>query len=483
MLFSSLLFLSAFLPLTLLAYYLTPVRHRNITLLLCSLAFYGWGEFHWFLLLVFSVSVNFFAGRLLAGPRWRRPILAGTVAVNLTLLAYFKYAGPFLEDSIIAPLLGRHSSFETFWRVSLPLGISFFTFQCISYVVDVYRRTIPPAASYLQFFLYIAMFPHLIAGPIVRFREVREELASRAFRFEVFSEGISRIIIGLGKKVLIANSIGQIADAAFTAQSGHLTASLAWLGLGSYGLQIYFDFSGYSDMAIGLARLFGIHYPENFNYPYAAASVTEFWRRWHITLSLWFRDYLYIPLGGNRQGPWITCANLLLVFLLCGLWHGPKWTFVAWGLMHGCFLLLERSGWGRILERLGNWARIYTLGAVFACWVPFRADSLPGALNYYHALFGFTDSTGELLSIAPFLNAETAFILLLAAIFSLVDWRQWRPRMTAALVHRRHRPDLAGRRAPGVLALAANSAELGILVLAVAQLASQSYNPFIYFRF
>jgi alginate O-acetyltransferase complex protein AlgI len=472
MLFSSLIFLFAFLPLTLLFYYLTPGKYKNLTLLGCSLVFYAWGEVRWFPVLVGSVTLNFLAGRALRSRRWRGLTLGASIAVNLGLLAYFKYGGPFLEDSIFLPLLGGHTIFEPYLRVSMPLGISFFTFQCISYLVDVYQEKMPPAESFSQFFLFVGMFPHLIAGPIVRFRDVREELAHRSHRWSVFSEGIGRIILGLGKKVLIADSIGPVADYVFGLAPNLRSPSLAWCGVIAYGLQIFFDFSGYSDIAIGLARLFGIHYKENFNYPYAAKSITDFWRRWHISLSLWFRDYLYIPLGGNRKGRLITSCNLLLVFLLCGLWHGPNWTFVVWGLMHGFFLMVERLGWGRVLERIGIGARIYSVLVIFLCWVPFRAVSLEAAGDYYQALFGLTPASGQLYRIGPFLNAQTLCVAILALILSLLDWGEIRNRWGARL---------AG--SSGWTGGLCSLVQLALLLVAIARLASNSYNPFIYFRF
>jgi alginate O-acetyltransferase complex protein AlgI len=365
------------------------------------LIFYAWGELRWFPILLGSVTFNFTAGLALRNQRWRKTVLVGSVIANLALLGYFKYAGFFSENLTLFGHWSGMVGFNSVARVSLPVGISFYTFQCISYLLDVYREETLETRSFSQFFLYIGMFPHLIAGPIVRFRDVRGELAHRPHTMEGFSEGISRLIIGLGKKVLIANPIAAIADTVFQLAPDALSPVLAWIGIIAYTLQIYFDFSGYSDMAIGLARLFGIHYKENFNYPYAASSISNFWQRWHISLSQWFRDYLYIPLGGNRHGPWMTARNLLLVFLLCGLWHGANWTFILWGLLHGFFLSIERTPWGRFLNRGGFGPRCYTLLVIVLSWVPFRTDSLSACAHYYRTLSGFTHASGQLYRKRP----------------------------------------------------------------------------------
>ena len=345
MVFSSTIFLFFFLPLTLLAYFVVGPRGRNLILLAASLLFYAWGETVYLLVMLFSIAANYLFGLLIDRARERGSrggtAFALAVATNLGLLGFFKYANFFVDNlNQVLPVLGLAPM--DIGRVHLPIGISFFTFQALSYIIDLYRNETAVQRSLLNFALYKALFPQLIAGPIVRYRDVAREIEQRTVSLDDFASGVQRFIIGLGKKVLIANVMGRAADTIFATPAETLPATLAWTGSIAFMLQIYFDFSGYSDMAIGLGRMFGFHFLENFNYPYIARSVREFWRRWHISLSTWFRDYLYIPLGGNRHGPVRTGANLLLVFLLCGLWHGASWTFLIWGVYHGIFLVLER---------------------------------------------------------------------------------------------------------------------------------------------
>ena len=343
LLFSSPLFLFVFLPILLGLYALAGPRYRNLVLLTASLLFYVWGEGAYVLVMIAIIAINFGLGRrveMLAGRDRAKITVAVAVAVNLGLLIAFKYSN-FLVDQlnvVLGALRGPHLKLSP---VHLPLGISFFTFHAISYVVDIHRHK-TQGGKPLDFALYMTLFPHSIAGPIVRYGDIAGQIAGRVITTAGFAEGIRRFIIGLAKKMLVANTVAVAADAIFALPGGELNFSLAWLGVACYTLQIYFDFSGYSDMAIGLAKLFGIDFLENFNYPYSARSITEFWRRWHISLSSWFRDYLYIPLGGNRCGRVRNYLNLISVFFLCGLWHGASWTFAAWGLFHGAFLVLER---------------------------------------------------------------------------------------------------------------------------------------------
>src|SRR5260221_554523 len=332
-------------------------------------------------------------GRVIGGTleaHARRRRLAVAIAGNLAALALFKYANFTVANvNTLAPVLAITPF--ALATIPLPLGISFFTFHAISYVVDVYKRNADAERNIPRFALYILLFPQLIAGPIIRWRDIAAQLPTREQRVADFAYGARRFVLGLGKKVLIANTLGRAADAIFGLPAGELSTPLAWLGLFCYTLQIYFDFSGYSDMAIGLMRMFGFRILENFNYPYVSRSIREFWRRWHISLSTWFRDSLYIPLGGNQRGERRAYANLVIVFLLCGLWHGASWPFVLWGGWHGAFLVAERAGLDRVLRRIGGFTHVYALLAVMGGWVLFRCDTLTKAAQYYAALSGFAD--------------------------------------------------------------------------------------------
>jgi alginate O-acetyltransferase complex protein AlgI len=355
--------------------------------------------------------------------------------------------------------------------VHLPLGISFFTFQAISYIVDIYRRQVPAQKSILEVGLYIALFPQLIAGPIVRYGNIAAQLRHRVMTLEGFAYGVRRFVLGLAKKVLIANVLGQTADEIFAHQGDQLDWSLAWLGVVCYALQIYFDFSGYSDMAIGLGRMFGFHFPENFDHPYTSRSVREFWRRWHISLSRWFRDYLYIPLGGSRHGRLRTHANLIIVFLLCGLWHGAAWNFVIWGLFHGIFLVAERGRLGHALMKLpGVIQHAYLLLVVLIGWVFFRAEDLPAALAYLGALFGFSPRAADAYLLI-YLDAETLLALIAGIMLTCV------PRLTTIAD-----PAERGNGVPVAIAMR-DTALVSALALSIIYVSAESYNPFIYFRF
>src|SRR2546425_1448106 len=371
MVFASPIFLFLFLPLILATYFLLPRRWGNAALLVASLAFYVWGEGLYATIVITSIAFNWALGKRIGDakdPRARRRWLALAVAGNLAVLAIFKYANFFVANLHAA--LGAHSWGAIAIAIPLPLGISFFTFHSISYLVDIYRKNATAQRNIGSFALYILLFPQLIAGPIIRYKDIAQQIASRERRFADVAEGVRRFVIGLGKKVLIANTLGRVADQVFAIAPSELNTSVAWLGLVCYSLQIYFDFSGYSDMAIGMMRMFGFRVLENFNYPYISQSIREFWRRWHISLSNFFRDYLYIPLGGNRRGKVRGYANLVIVFLLCGLWHGANWTFILWGAWHGVFLVLERAGVEGALERTWRPLRhAYALAAVLGGWV------------------------------------------------------------------------------------------------------------------
>jgi len=481
-LFSSPLFLFVFLPVLLGLYAVTGPRLRNPLLLVSSLLFYIWGEGTYVFLMIAIIAINYGLGRWVGsrrGDRSRKSGIALAVALNLGLLIVFKYSN-FLADQLNVLLAILRVPPVKLSHVHLPLGISFFTFHALSYVIDISRRVIRSARP-LDFALYMTLFPHSIAGPIVRYGDIAGQIAERFVTTAGFAAGVRRFIMGLAKKMLVANTVAVTADAIFALPNRDLTFSLAWLGIACYMLQIYFDFSGYSDMAIGLAKLFGIDFRENFNYPYAARSITEFWRRWHISLSSWFRDYLYIPLGGNRRGWARTYVNLVTVFCLCGLWHGARWTFVAWGLFHGIFLVVERMRDGRTIKSL--WTPVqhfYTLVVVAVGWVLFRAGSIGQAGAFLQAMAGFGRGSGVEFHTGLYIDAQLILALIAGAVGSapvlplLVRVRAELIASTAGLFR-------SGLRTGFALA---DVAGLSLLLLVSAMLlAAGTHNPFIYFRF
>lgn len=477
MVFSSTIFLFLFLPVVLGLYFLLRPSLRNGWLLLASLVYYAWGESPFLKLVLLSILANYLFGlalQELSRPAPRKLVLGLAIALNLGLLLWYKYA-TFVVGSYNDFLRLAHSSHAplSLKPIALPLGISFFTFHALSYVVDIYRRHAVAQKSLPLLCLYILFFPQLIAGPIVRYHEISFQLSQRRVDLAGFAEGVERFIIGLAKKMLIANVAGEVADGVFGLAPADLTAHLAWLGAFVYALQVYFDFSGYSDMAIGLARMFGFRFPENFDYPYIARSMTEFWRRWHLSLSRFFRDYLYVPLGGNRRGSVRTYLNLASVFLLCGLWHGASWNFVIWGALHGTFLILERLGLLHVLER--TWSPLrhaYCLLVVLATWVFFRAPNLSVASSFLHAMVGLGKGSGQVYRAVNYLDQER-LLALGAGVLAATP-------LAARLGRRLRRGNLLqvacldfGKLA-ALLALAAASA---------MRLSSGTYNPFIYFRF
>ncbi|MGD2036527.1 MAG: MBOAT family O-acyltransferase [Desulfobacterales bacterium] len=397
MVFSTSIFLFAFLPAVIISYYgqqlLSPKKLRNLVLLFFSYLFYLYGAAGFLLILIFSTLADYMLGLLIERKvAYRRLWLSFSLLLNLGLLAYFKYANFFVAE-LNRFLSGLHF-FPIEWSdVILPIGISFFTFQKLSYIIDVYRGKSRALVNVIDFALYIAMFPQLIAGPIVRFSFIRSQLKGRRESWPDFHNGTIRFCWGLAKKVMIANSCGQITDVIFGLNLELLDTKVAWLGAITYTLQIYFDFSAYSDMAIGLGMLFGFRFPENFNRPYSAVSITDFWRRWHITLSRWFRDYLYIPLGGNRQGTTRTCLNMAAVCVLCGLWHGANWTFLFWGIYHGIFLIIERISGLRDVsrEKYKVSRRLVTLLIVIVGWILFRSEDISQATGFLEAMFTVSD--------------------------------------------------------------------------------------------
>ena len=422
MVFSSITFLFFFLPAVLLLYWLAGKKGRNIFLLAASLFFYAWGEGIYVLLMLASIIINYTSGRVIHAlrdtPRGRFFFIL-TVILNLFLLGFFKYAH-FLTDNFNLILNFAELPLIDLKPVRLPIGISFFTFQALSYIIDVYLHKVAPQKKLINLGLYIALFPQLIAGPIVRYHDIAKELVERKVSSKGLAEGIQRFIFGLSKKVLLANPLAAISDQIFSLPGAELTAPVAWLGTFCYTLQIYFDFSGYSDMAIGLGRMFGFHFLENFNYPYISRSIREYWRRWHISLSSWLRDYVYIPLGGNRLGSIRTHVNLLLVFFLCGLWHGASWNYVLWGLFHGFFILVERSPVGHFQRKL--WSPIQTLLTIVVLligFVIFRCETLSAATHYLIVMFGMSSETTTAPPISFFLNNKAHFEIFMGILIAM----------------------------------------------------------------
>lgn len=384
MVFSSLIFIFYFMPLVLLFYYVIPKKHiklRNIALLIFSLLFYFYGEPKLMIVMLLSISFNYICG-LLMRCKYKKSILVLCIIINLSILGLFKYSNLLIHTTNVLFKVDIPAL-----NIALPIGISFFTFQALSYVIDVYREEVQPQKNISQLALYVSLFPQLIAGPIVRYKDISAQLTDRSHTSDCFSGGIDRFIFGLSKKILLANTFAEIADHVFTYPPDSLSFSVAWLGAISYTLQIYFDFSGYSDMAIGLCKMFGFHLNENFNYPYISQSVTEFWRRWHISLSTWFRDYIYIPLGGNRCTPQRHLINILVVWGLTGLWHGANYTFILWGLYFGVLLIIEKYFLSAVLPKVPSFLkRICTLLLIVVGWVLFRSDSLSYAAQFIKAM-------------------------------------------------------------------------------------------------
>ena len=446
---------------------------KNGFLFGASLVFYAWGEGPIVAVLLLSAGINFVAGQLIERGQ-RKAGLGLSLVGSLSLLFYYKYSN-FAVDSArgFAEAFGLPiADSMQLATIALPIGISFYTFQGISYTLDIYWGRIRANKSFINYGTYVAMFPHQIAGPIVRYADIAPELAERHITVEKFGLGAERFIIGLAKKVLLANTFASLADQIFNARLTDINTPTAWLGIVAYALQIYFDFSGYSDMAIGLGKMVGFDFKENFNYPYIARSVQDFWRRWHISLSSWFRDYVYIPLGGNRSSEVKTYRNLLIVFFVTGLWHGASLNFVVWGLFHGVFLLVERAGLGKWLDRVpAIVGHVYTLLVVLIGWVFFRATDLSSAVAYLGKMVGL-GAESALLAYPPsfFLSGEVVVSLLLAFVLATPMYH-WFQRVWQKLP------------APGPRELAYSFVLFGLFVMAVMYLAADTYNPFIYFRF
>lgn len=466
MVFSSTIFLCVYLPLVLLGYYICPKKGRNLFLLIASLVFYAWGEPKYVFLMIFSILVNYIFGRLMDKNRGRQKrmklLLVLSVVIDLGLLSVFKYT-----DFIITNVNAIFGANFDLLNIALPIGISFYTFQAMSYTIDVYRNDVRVQKNLIDFGMYITMFPQLIAGPIVRYADVQDQLAERSVTTADFSEGVMRFVVGLGKKVLLANQMGAVWSEIY-ALGGDVSALMAWTGAIAYTFQIYFDFSGYSDMAIGLGRMFGFKFPENFRYPYQSVSITDFWRRWHITLSTWFKEYLYIPLGGNRRGLTRQALNLLIVWSLTGFWHGAGWNFVMWGLYYFVILFIEKLFLLKALDKLPKFFRhVYALLLIIIGWVIFASDDVGVLLPYLGSMFG---ANGAIGGMDVYTLLTKAALLVICCIASTELPKKLFLSAAGAMNEK------AAFTLKSVLTIA-------LLALSMILLIGDSYNPFLYFRF
>lgn len=466
MVFSSTIFLCVYLPLVLLGYYICPKKGRNLFLLIASLVFYAWGEPKYVFLMIFSILVNYIFGRLMDKNRGRQKrmklLLVLSVVIDIGLLSVFKYT-----DFIITNVNAIFGSSFDLLNIALPIGISFYTFQAMSYTIDVYRNDVRVQKNLIDFGMYITMFPQLIAGPIVRYADVQDQLADRSVTTADFSEGVMRFVVGLGKKVLLANQMGAVWSEIY-ALGGDVSALMAWTGAIAYTFQIYFDFSGYSDMAIGLGRMFGFKFPENFRYPYQSVSITDFWRRWHITLSTWFKEYLYIPLGGNRRGLARQALNLLIVWSLTGFWHGAGWNFVMWGLYYFVILFIEKLFLLKALDKLPKFFRhVYALLLIIIGWVIFASDDVSVLLPFLGSMFGANGAVG---GMDVYTLLTKAVLLIICCIASTELPKKLFLSAAGAMNEK------AAFTLKSVLMIA-------LLALSMILLIGDSYNPFLYFRF
>lgn len=467
MVFSSLVFISVFLPIVFLLYTVIPGRKfKNALLIIASLVFYAYGEPVYVLVMIGSVLFNYMFGLLVSKRyKYRKLILILAIVFNLGALAVFKYLGFFVSS--LNEFVGLSIPVP---KIELPIGISFFTFQALSYVIDVYREDVTPQKNLGKVMLYISFFPQLIAGPIIKYHDIEKQIDNRQQSIDLVANGFRRFIVGLSKKVLIANTMATVVDSVYSTSQGEVNILTAWVGAIGYIMQIYFDFSGYSDMAIGLGKMFGFEFKENFNYPYVSTSVKDFWRRWHISLSTWFKEYLYIPLGGNRKGKARTCLNKIIVFFCTGLWHGANWTFVIWGLYHGIFLLIESYiPKNKIPKFLKH---IYLLLVVIVGFVIFRADNIAQGIFMIEKMFTVFDFTPTSMSV--FIGEMTPLFItsLIVAIVASLPLKNF----VNSIVSKSRKTMIVYNSALYVISF-------GLLVLCMLNLASGSYNPFIYFRF
>ena len=464
MIFSSMFFLWIFLPLTFAGYFVAGKKLKNVFLLFMSLFFYAWGEPVYILLMLVSILFNYVMARLITShEKQRKGLLATTVIVNLLLLGYYKYFDFFVSS--IGNVFGLE--YESI-GIALPIGISFFTFQALSYVVDVYRGECEAEKNILVVALYISFFPQLIAGPIVKYKDIAAQIKERCTTIDGMAYGVRRFLFGLGKKVIVSNLLAQTVDKIIGLEINDITGTMAWIVAIFYALQIYYDFSGYSDMAIGLGKMFGFDIKENFDYPYISKSIQEFWNRWHISLSSWFKDYLYIPLGGNRKGAIRTYINLGIVFFTTGLWHGASWNFIIWGLYHGFFRVLERLGFHRVLKKSSVFSHIYTMLVVMIGWLFFRITDMTQAFMYVKRMvlpWIYTHSNYTILELVD----KRVFVVAALAILGSGPLQQYLKKSGIAERYKDSKVEIAYC---AVLA-----------IVCISLLASNSYNPFIYFRF
>ncbi|WP_432403244.1 MBOAT family O-acyltransferase [Wukongibacter sp. M2B1] len=473
MIFSSLTFLFTFLPITLLLYFVSPRKIKNITLLIASLIFYAWGEPVYIFLMIFSSIVDYIHGLLIEKYRYNdkkaRLIVLSSIIINLSLLGFFKYSYFLIEN-----VNYLFDTDFTQFKLPLPIGISFYTFQTMSYTIDVYRGEAPIQKNPIDLATYVTLFPQLIAGPIVRYQTVAEQINERQETIDKFAYGIKRFTIGLGKKVLIANNIGMLWSEIQGNNINDLTVLTAWLGLIAFSFQIYFDFSGYSDMAIGLGKMFGFDFLENFNYPYISQSITEFWRRWHMSLGTWFKDYVYIPLGGNKLGRLKAYVNLFVVWFLTGLWHGASWNFIIWGLYFGVIIALEKAGLLRLLQDLWRPIRhIYVVFVLLIGWVFFVFDDISIGLSYLKIMFGLSNL--DLYNIQFLYYLSNYAILLIISIIGSTPYINNRGLVLLERINQEHRFHFKTIITAIIL--------FGMLFLSTVYLVDATYNPFLYFRF
>lgn len=486
MVFSQLTFLYYFLPIVMIVYFFSSDKIRNVLIFITGLLFYAWGEPFYVCLMLFSTAIDYTAGRLMAkyddDNKKRKICLIVSVCMNVGLLAIFKYSDFIIDSfngvfgtSVTNPVVLVNKALNSLYpfglnekRVELPIGISFYTFQSMSYTIDLYLRNIKVQKSFLNFASYVSLFPQIVAGPIVRYEDVANELESRTVNIAKISAGIGLFVKGLAKKVLLANNIGMVWTQVKAMDYSTISVATAWLGIIAFAFQIYFDFSGYSDMATGLGKMLGFEFPKNFDHPYISKSISEFWRRWHITLGSWFRSYVYIPLGGNRNGNFKTYRNLFITWALTGLWHGASWNFILWGLFFGVLIIIERLGFGKILEKLPSAvSMLYTFVMVLFGWVLFDTDTLADAGRYYAAMFGAGGSLVD--SYARYTIASNAVMLVLCILISgglgsrLISFCEEKNKRASAVA--------------GV------AVKIGGLLICTAYLVGATYNPFLYFRF
>lgn len=471
MVFSSLLFIFVFLPIFLLVYYLLPHRWRNLFIVIGGYFFYSWGAPKFAIILFFTITIDYLISLYLVKIKssQKKYLLIASIILNLGLLAYFKYSNFFIGQ--INWLLVFTNLPSLPWKeVILPIGISFIVFQELSYIIDVYRGNIKPARTLIDFAAFLMLFPQIIAGPIIRYIDVCEQLKSRAHNIDNFYYGIKRFSIGLSKKILIANTISPVADAMFHLNSVRdLSSPLAWLGILSYSIQIYFDFSGYSDMAIGMAKMLGFDFKENFNRPYIAKSITDFWARWHISLSTWMKEYLYIPLGGNRISTKRTYINLWIVFLISGLWHGANWNFILWGAFHGFLLVNERIFLLKWLSKIPKYLQIgFTFFVINLSWVLFREENLSLAIKFYTRLFSLGDFFKPInIRMHEIINIKQIVVFIIAMLIIFIPWKKI------------YKQNMYNKKTEVFFGLF----NLGLFILAILELFNSKFNPFIYFRF